>query len=444
MSKNSKQVHFSKILLSDGWAENVVLEIGEKGKILRVARDAPPSARSVKGVAIPGMTNAHSHAFQRAIVGRSERRGSPSDDFWTWRQAMYGAVRKIGPEEMDAIASQAYVEMVKAGYTGVCEFHYLHHQADGSPYENPAEMAEAVMRAAARSGIEMRLFPVLYMRSNFGEKDLAPEQKPFANTPETLAKILEKLKGRCPLGMALHSLRAVPEEVVVKARKMAPKLPIHIHIAEQAKEVADCLRRHGKRPVEWLLANVDLDRNWHLVHGTNVNVMELDGLVASKANVVLCPTTEANLGDGLFPFVQYRERKGGFAIGSDSQVSIDPREELRLLEYGQRLETKKRAIAGTNPGAALWTEAVQGGAAAIGHQAGIKAGSRANIVVLDPGAPMFAGLEGDQILDAFVFAGQPNPVKDVMIGGRWVVREGYHPREDNIKKRYVAALSKLF
>ncbi len=447
MSKNGGHWHFKKILLNDGWAENVTVEVGEGGMISGIHKNSEGGAEAVSGIAIPAMLNAHSHAFQRAFVGLTEKRGEKGDDFWAWRQVMYEALKAIGPEELKAIAAQAYVEMLKSGYAGVAEFHYLHHQADGTPYANKAEMSEAIMRAAETSGIDLTLLPVLYMRNDFGEETIGPGQAPFGNGPEDfqalVTAISKKMKtGR--LGVAIHSLRTVHEDLVKEIAGVFKDGPIHIHISEQTKEVDKCLEVHGKRPVEWLLENAEVNERWNLVHATHVTKEELAGIVKSGANVVLCPTTEANLGDGIFPFEDYTGAGGRFAIGSDSHVSIDPREELRLLEYGQRLIRHKRAIAGVHPGAALWGGAAAGGAAAMGYEnGGLEAGAPAHIAVLDEEAPALIGKNGNDILDSLVFAGQPTPVKDVMVSGRWQVRDFHHPEEASIRDKYKSVLSAL-
>ena len=447
MSKNGGQWHFKKILLNDGWAENVTVEVGEGGLISGIHKDSEGSAEAVSGIAIPAMLNAHSHAFQRAFVGLTEKRGRAGDGFWAWRQVMYEALKAIGPEELEAIAAQVYVEMLKSGYAGVAEFHYLHHQADGTPYANKAEMSEAIMKAAEATGIDLTLLPVLYMRNDFGEETIGPGQAPFGNGPEDFQALVTAIRKKMKtgrLGVAIHSLRAVHEDLVKEIAGVFKDGPIHIHISEQTKEVDKCLEVHGKRPVEWLLNNAEVNKRWNLVHATHVTEEELAGIVKSGATVALCPTTEANLGDGIFPFEDYTRAGGRFAIGSDSHVSIDPREELRLLEYGQRLIRHKRAIAGVPPGAALWGGAAAGGAAAMGYEnGGLEAGAPAHIAVLDQEAPALIGKDGNDILDSLVFAGQPTPVKDVMVGGSWQVRDFHHPKEDSIRDKYKSVLSAL-
>ncbi|MEE8294789.1 MAG: amidohydrolase family protein, partial [Sphingomonadales bacterium] len=267
MEKNAQKFHFKKILLTSGWAENATLEVGGDGLISALETDQKPSGETVSGIAIPAICNAHSHAFQRAFVGLTEERGDEGDDFWAWRKVMYGALTKIGPEELEAIAAWLYVEMLKSGYAGVAEFHYLHHQASGAAYENPAEMSEALIRAATASGIDFTLLPVLYQRADFGTADINEGQRPFYFELEDYAALLGHLKKKCRTGVALHSLRAVPEGIISDAAALTGG-PVHIHIAEQIAEVERCLEVHGRRPVEWLLENVEVGENWNLIHAT--------------------------------------------------------------------------------------------------------------------------------------------------------------------------------
>ena len=442
------QTHtFEKILLSTGWAENVALTVDGAGIITDVAK----GKGGMGGIAVPAVANAHSHAFQRAFVGKTETKGGEGDDFWAWRKVMYEALTVIGPEELEAIAAWAYVEMLKSGYCGVAEFHYLHHQADGTPYDDRAVMAEAIINAAKMSGIDLTLLPVLYMRNDFGAETIGPGQAPFGNGPEDFhslhGAIARKMKsGR--LGVAIHSLRAVHEDLVKEIPGVFAEGPIHIHVSEQTQEVEKCVEVHGKRPVEWLLDNGGIDDRWGLVHATHVTDAEWKGIVKSGAATVLCPTTEANLGDGLFPFADYYANGGAFAIGSDSHVSVDPREELRLLEYGQRLILQKRGITADadnpHPGANLWRGAVSGGGRAMGYEiSGIAVGAPAHIAVLDDNHPAIAGRAGDEALDALVFAGQPNPVRDVMVSGQWRVKDGRHAQEDAIRERFLKVVERL-
>ncbi len=441
MESKKQKYHFDTILLSGGWDRDVTLEVGGDGLISGISKGE--GGEKVTGIGVPAILNAHSHAFQRAFVGLTERRGPEGDDFWAWREVMYRALKTIGPKEFEAIATWLYIEMLKSGYAGVAEFHYFHHRGDGAAHPRRWAMADAVLRAAKASGIGLLMLPVLYQRSGFDGKPVTEGQKPFYNSLEDFRALMAHLGGKCRLGVAPHSLRAVGPEALAEAIKMTNG-PIHIHVAEQTKEVDDCLAATGKRPVEWLLDNFDVDQRWNLVHATHMTGAEAAALAKTGAAVILCPTTEGNLGDGFFPFRTYRQAGGRFAIGTDSHISIDPREELRLLEYSQRLLTRKRAIAGVNPGAALWKAASEGGARAFGYEkAGLEVGAPAHIAVLDKNAPALCGHEGDELLDALVFAGQPSPVKDVMVFGDWKVRDGRHPGEEAAFSAYRKAISAL-
>jgi formimidoylglutamate deiminase len=445
-------------LLPDGWAGDVRIAIGPAGDIAAVETNAVAGdAWRAAGPVIPGMSNLHSHAFQRAMAGLTEQTGTAEgagdDSFWTWRKLMYGFVGKLAPAEVEAVAGQLYVEMLKAGYTAVCEFHYLHHDPEGRPYGDLAEMSERVIAAASRTGIGMTLLPVLYGAGGFGGKPATAGQRRFLNDPERFLALIELLRRRhggnpqLRIGIAPHSLRAAPPEMLSAAvegvRGMDAAAPIHIHIAEQTKEVEDCFAWSGQRPVEWLLAHQPVDQHWCLVHATHMTAAETKGLAASGAVAGLCPTTEANLGDGFFPARDFLAAEGRFGIGSDSHISVSPIEELRWLEYGQRLVTRRRNVLlpGKTPdghvGASLWRAALEGGALAAGRPLGaIAAGLRADLVVLDGEAPGLLGRRDDVLLDALVFAGNQNPVRDVFVGGRRVVEEGHHIAEHDVLARF--------
>ncbi|MDE2224855.1 MAG: formimidoylglutamate deiminase [Xanthomonadaceae bacterium] len=399
--------------------------------------------------ALPGMPNLHSHAFQRAMAGLAERRGPGDDSFWTWRETMYGFASRIGPDELRAIAAQLYVEMLKAGYTRVCEFHYLHNARDGAPYADHAEMSHAIVEAAREAGIGLTLLPVLYMTGGFDGRPLSDRQRRFGLSVEAYLRLLESLRAlESPMvrvGIALHSLRAVPEAAMheVLASPLARDRVIHIHIAEQIGEVQDCLGIRGARPVQWLFDHADVDARWCLVHATHLDEPEVRAIAASGAVAGLCPTTEANLGDGLFPLEIYLDADGALGIGSDSHISVSPVEELRWLEYGQRLVTRHRNIAARKPGASvgetLWTGALRGGRQA----AGMREGSARDVIVLDDASPLFAARDEDDVLDTFLFAGNTPLVRDVMAGGEWVVRDFHHEGEDRIAADYRAAVEAL-
>ncbi|HET9818995.1 MAG TPA: formimidoylglutamate deiminase [Rhodanobacteraceae bacterium] len=403
---------------------------------------------------LPGMPNLHSHAFQRAMAGLAERRGPGDDSFWTWREAMYAFASRIGPDDLHAIAAQLYVEMLKAGYTHVCEFHYLHNAPDGAPYADPAAMSRAVIAAARETGIGLTLLPVLYMTGGFDGRPLSERQRRFGLSMEAYLGLLESLAPdeslMLRIGVALHSLRAVPEAAMreVLGSQQAEGRVVHIHIAEQIGEVQDCLAVRGARPVQWLFDHADVGARWCLVHATHLDDAELLALAKSGAVAGLCPTTEANLGDGLFPLVRYLEAGGALGIGSDSHISVSPVEELRWLEYGQRLVTRHRNIAAREPGGSvgetLWNAALRGGRQAAGLP-GPGGGAREDFVVLDDASPLLAARDERSALDTLLFAGNTPLVRDVMVDGNWVVRDFRHRAEESIAARYrevVQALAK--
>ncbi|MFQ5985234.1 MAG: formimidoylglutamate deiminase [Alphaproteobacteria bacterium] len=446
-------------LLPDGWAENVRFNVGRDGRLAEVAANAPAQrAERLKGPVIPGMPNLHSHAFQRAMAGLAERAGPEEDSFWTWREAMYGFLDRIGPDELSAIAAQLYVEMLKAGYTAVGEFHYLHHDTQGRPYADPAELSVRVVEAALEAGIGITHLPVLYAYGNFGGVPPAPGQRRFVHRFESFLALVEALhrryrsEPRVRIGIAPHSLRAVTPDILNRVlEELAtrdPSASIHVHVAEQEREVEDCLAWSGARPVAWLLDHAPVSARWCLVHATHMTGEETRALARSGAVVGLCPTTEANLGDGLFPLPDFLAAGGAFGIGSDSHVSVSPAEELRWLEYGQRLLHRRRNIAtppgGGSVGAELYRRALSGGARALGRAIGaLEAGAFADLVVLDAEQAQLLGRQGDLLLDALIFSGNANPVRDVMVAGRWVVREGRHEKEDSILARYLKAVAGL-
>jgi len=439
-----------------GWVRDAQIAI-ERGRLA----DAPAGDRGERlgSYVVPGMPNLHSHAFQRAMAGLAEKQAhaggsQQGDSFWTWRETMYAFASRIGPDDLRAIAAQLYVEMLKAGYTHVCEFHYLHHQPDGRPYADPATMSLALVEAAREAGIGMTLLPALYMTGGFDGRALSERQRRFGFDVEAYLSLLQQLvkveNEALRIGIALHSLRAVPEAAMreVLGAEVTRTMPIHIHIAEQIGEVQDCLAIRNARPVEWLLDNLPVDQRWCLVHATHMTAQETQRLAQSGAVAGLCPTTEANLGDGLFPLKAYLDESGALGIGSDSHISVSPVEELRWLEYGQRLATRHRNIAASaqnrSVGETLFASALRGGVRAAGVAAGaIEAGARADLVVLDDASPLFAGREAASLIDTFLFAGNTNPVRHVMANGDWVVRDFRHRDEERIAVRYRETVERL-
>lgn len=447
-----RSFHFDAALLPEGWARDVTIAVSD-GRVASIASGPMPAgAERVAGIAIPGMTNAHSHAFQRAFAGLAERRASGGDSFWTWRDAMYGVAARLTPPQVQAIAAQLYAEMLAAGYTRVVEFHYLHHAPDGAPYAPPDAMAQAIIDAARTAGIGLTLVPVLYQTSGFGGTPPSDGQRRFVSRVDTLFGLIDGLRADAPditIGLALHSLRAVPPEALREALARAGDGPVHIHVAEQTGEVDGCLAWSGKRPVEWLLDAAPVDARWCLVHATHVTTDEIAGIAASGAVVALCPSTEGNLGDGLFPLSRHLDAGGRIAIGSDSHVSVDPFEELRWLDYGQRLVERRRGLAASaaepHPGARLFGAAIAGGAQAAGEPvAGLAVGGRADLIVVDPDHPALAVTPGDALLDTLVYhAGARRALRRVMASGAWVVEDGAHHRATAIGEafhRHVAPL----
>jgi len=397
------------------------------------------------------MPNVHSHAFQRALAGRAERSITGDDSFWTWRQAMYGLAGRITPDDLEAIAAQLYVELLEAGYTAVGEFHYIHHDVDGRPYGRRSEMAQRLLAAAEAAGIGITLLPVFYRWSNFGKAAPRPEQARFINDLDAFLELIDELAPLCRtpdrrLGIAPHSLRAVAAEdlraVVAALDERDPDAPIHLHIAEQTGEVEAAFAAYGMRPVAWLVAHAQLSPRWCLVHATHVNAAEIAALAPSGATVAICPTTEANLGDGIFPLGAWLAAGGATAIGSDSHVSVDVGEEVRWLEYVQRLRRRRRTI--TPSPEALYVAAARFGGRALGRPVGtLAAGARADFVVLDADDPALTGGDLATILDRYVIAGRRSALRAVFAGGVRVVEAGRHRRRDAIAQRYRRTLAKL-
>lgn len=399
------------------------------------------------GWRVPGIANLHSHAFQRAMAGLAEHQTNPEDSFWTWREIMYRFAARMTPESTYAVATQLYAEMLEAGYTRVCEFHYVHHQPDGAPYADPAAMSKALIAAARDTGIRMTLLPVLYMTGGFDGRELSARQRRFGHDVEGFLHLLDTLR---PLqdeglrvGCAFHSLRAVPEAAMREVLAALPTdAPVHIHIAEQVGEVQDCLALRNARPVEWLLREFPVDRRWTLVHATHLTAEEARGIAGSRATVAICPTTEANLGDGLFPLRDFLQAGGRWGIGSDSHVSVSPVEELRWLEYGQRLATRHRNIAvlpgSPSVGRTLLAGVLDSESDATGLPRDAQEG-----VWLDDDAPALAGASAEDLVDRWLFAGNRPLVRTVRVGGRDVVTGGRHVDRDAIAQRYSATVRQL-
>ena len=441
-----------KALLPGGWTDNVRLTINA-GRITGVH----PGESSVNGdeelgCVIPGLCNAHSHAFQRALAGHTEQR-SPAgrDNFWSWRERMYELAGRVSADALTAIARQAYCEMLRAGYTSVAEFHYLHR--DPTDPAAVDTMFDAIAMAARESGIRLTYVPVYYERAGFEDPEPTSQQASFVMPVDQYLQHVERVAPQCSgalsIGVGAHSLRAVSQDALalVAAFAVDSAIPMHIHIAEQQREVEQCFSSYGRRPVRWLLENFDVNENWSLVHATHMDAEETTSLAQSGAVAVLCPSTEANLGDGLFPLHDFLDHGGRIAIGSDSQISINPFEELRWLEYGQRLASQSRNVVSlrdSHVGSELFTRALEGGALASGQATvGIEDGAPADIVALCDDDPMLAGHDDDSRLDALVFSGYPLPIERVMVDGKWCVVDAVHIDRDRARTEFAETLTTL-
>lgn len=444
---------FHAALLPDGWAQKVRISL-DGASIRRIETGVEVADDDERhGFAVPGLANVHSHAFQRGMAGLAEVRGPANDSFWTWREVMYRFLDRLTPDDVQAIAELAYIEMLETGFTRVGEFHYVHHDANGAPYANVAELATRIAAASAETGIALTLLPVFYAHSNFGGKPPVPGQRRFINDPSSFAKLMEASRAaisslhNANIGIAPHSLRAATPEELKEIIPLSAGGPVHIHIAEQMKEVDDCIAWSGARPVQWLLDNVGVNKKWCLVHATHMTGDETQRLAKSNAVAGLCPITEANLGDGIFPMPDYLAAQGRFGIGTDSNILIGVAQELRMMEYAQRLSHRARNVlapeAGCSTGRSLFDGALQGGFQALGVSGvGLKEGAPADLVSLNAADPVLAGRSGDAILDSWIFAGN-NPVGCVWRGGVRVVHGGRHRNRSQIEAKYKEALARI-
>jgi len=449
-----RELFFDHALLPTGWARDVRITVAE-GVISAVASGAAPAgAEHIPGIAVPGLANLHCHAFQRGMAALAERRGPGSDSFWTWREVMYRFLQRLSPDDVEAIATFAYMEMLETGFTTVGEFHYLHHDVDGRPYADLGEMAARIAKASADTGIGLTLLPSFYAYGGFGGAAPAAGQRRFLNDPERFLELVERTRTivasvpAARVGIAPHSLRAVTPETLRAVVRATPEGPIHIHAAEQTKEVDECIAALGRRPVEWLVENAGLDTRWCVIHATHAAAKEIRALAASGAVVGLCPLTEASLGDGIFDAASYLAAAGRFGVGTDSNIQIDASAELRQLEYGQRLTRRARNVLamqeGESTGRRLFATALAAGAQALQQPIGTLAvGARADIVLLDDGQPDLAARHGDLWLDAWIFTAGRAAVKTVLAGGATVVEAGRHRMRSAIEARYRATLAKV-
>jgi formimidoylglutamate deiminase len=443
-------LHAETALLPDGWAKDVRIVI-EEGRIASVSPSHAPEGLAF-GCLLPAPVNLHSHTFQRAMAGMTEARTAGQDSFWTWRALMYRFLERLSPEDVQAIAAQAMVEMAESGFAGLAEFHYLHHPVGGGTYADPAEMTARIAAAAGETGLGLTHLPVIYEQGGVDGRPLQGGQLRFGSSPDTYAAILEGARvalSHLPdsrLGVAPHSLRAVSRETLARAAGMVPEGPVHIHIAEQVAEVTEVQAAWGMRPVDWALANLPLDQRWCMIHATQMTPSETTALARTGAVAGLCAITEANLGDGIFDSPGWLAAGGAFGVGTDSNVRISAPEELRLLEYSQRLDHKARAVMADarSTGRFLWEGALKGGAQAAGRASGrIEAGQWADLLALDTGDLRLEGFTGDALLDSFLFAGRDGLVTDLWSAGRHVVREGRHIAREATATRFRSTMRRL-
>ena len=449
----SRKFHLASVLTPEGWKRDATVTVDGSGMITNVG--VGEGGEPVSGIAIPAMPNVHSHAHQRFMLGLAERAGPGADSFWTWREAMYGFALRLSPDDLEAVAAQLYVEMLKSGFSVVGEFQYLHHGPDGTPYADPAEMSLRCFAAAQHAGIGITILPTLYAFGGFGGQDPVPGQRRFLNHAERFLRIAGNLSIQAKdsalrhVGISPHSLRAVTPDLLREViAGLPPDAPIHVHVAEQVKEVDDCLAFSGLRPVELLLREFDLSDRWTAIHATHMTPAETAALARSGAIAGLCPTTEANLGDGIFPAVEFMAERGAIAIGSDSHITVSPSEDLRMLEYSQRLrDLTRNALAGgpgRSTGRTLYDAALKGGARSMRQPVGaIAPGHRFDVTVLDADHPLLAGRAEDSALDTWIFSGGNALVRDVFVGGQQVVKDRHHIHEDQIARNFRAALRRL-
>jgi formimidoylglutamate deiminase len=447
-------LYFEEALLKSGWAAGVRIEIAG-GLIAAIETCTRPSAGDERhAIGLPGMPNLHSHAFQRGMAGLAETRGPEQDTFWTWREMMYRLALALSPDDVQAIAALAYVEMLEGGFTRVGEFHYLHHDRDGRPFGDPAEMTGRIIAAAGETGIGLTLLPVFYAHGGFGGQAPAPSQRRFICDADAFGRLIEASRRTAlthpgsVVGVAPHSLRAITPEELATVLPLAGDGPIHIHAAEQPREVEECLAWSGQRPVEWLLDRAAADSRWCFVHATHMTQEETRRMAAAGVVAGLCPVTEANLGDGVFNGPQFLSCGGRLGIGSDSNVLVGVADELRQLEYAQRLHGHQRNVMntgeGTSTGRALYQAAAHGGSAALGAPAAALApGGPADIISLDAANPALLERRGDRVLDAWIFAARTSPVDCVWVGGRKWVEAGRHRAREPIVARYRRCIARL-
>lgn len=457
-----KYYFFKNILFNNGWKKDVIIGVNADGEIVEIdeSRENLGGKKliTITGHALPGFQNAHSHSFQYAMAGLAEihELSDTPDDFWSWREAMYSLALKLNPDEFETIATMLYAEMLRHGYTHVAEFHYLHHNHNGKNYDSLSEMGERLISAAKTAGINITLVPIFYQMGGFGSPANEGQKRFISNDIENYLKLWEASRTACSnysganIGLGFHSMRGVKPEVIVELSKSGPKnVPYHIHIAEQLKEIEDCQNYLGQRPVEWFLNNVDLNDQWHMVHATHLTESETIGLAKSGANVVLCPSTEGNLGDGIFPLRQFQENNGNWSIGTDSHIGLNPLEELRLLDYGQRLISHKRNTYTSptegNSGDYAIDMALKAGRKAMGNFESdyISIGQNLNISVLEKNSPFASTTKNENLTTSLLYTNDSGNQNMTIVNGQIVVENGKHKSYDQILERFQQTIKKI-
>ncbi len=455
-----KTYYFKGILQNTGWVENTGIKVNSEGMITAIFSFDPQDAsiEICNGFAIPGFQNAHSHAFQYAMAGLAERHegNNNRDDFWGWREAMYRLALSIDPDQMLVIATMLYTEMARHGYTNVAEFHYVHHDQNGKPYADLAEMGSSLIEAAKTAGIGITLIPIFYQKGGFSEQPTDRQKRFISPSIDAYLKLLEASKTACKhyehanVGIGIHSMRGVePSDIVEIATSGPQDIPFHMHISEQLKEVEDAIHYLGKRPVEWLLEHLDLNDRFHLIHATHLTAKETIGLAKSKANVVLCPSTEGNLGDGLFPLRNYQEAGGKWSIGTDSHIGLNPLEELRLLDYGQRLTSHKRntyfSKEQSDGGTYALEMATLAGRKAMGNFTPdfFALGKPLNACIIDASAPLIATSSLQNLSSTIVYATDAALQTHTISYGKTIVYNGRHKEREHIAKKFTLVINQL-
>ena len=448
---------FKGLLTENGWMENAFVKLDAAGNIAELKTVEKPEGEYIDGYVLPGFQNAHSHAFQYAMCGLAEYfEGSEvPDDFWSWRDAMYRIALSLSPEQMEDVAAMLYAEMLRNGYTSVAEFHYVHHDKDGKAYQNLSEMGERLVAAAKTAGIRITLIPMFYQKGNFGTERYDLQRRFISKNIEDYYQLLEaskqsiKFYDKANLAVGSHSLRAVQKEDLIESSLLAKDYPFHIHIAEQLKEIKDCTDFYGKRPAEWLLENCDVNANFNLIHCTHLEDNEVEGIAKSGANIVLCPSTEGNLGDGRFRFKDYQNFGGNWSVGTDSQICLNPLEDLRILDYGQRIHTHRRDTffqpnlgdSGFNALKTAWKSGRK--SMAFENNNFFKVGQSFDAVIIDAKAPLIATSSLKNICNTIVYSSDSSHLLGTVVAGKWVVRNGKHENYEGIRQGFVKSIDDI-